>query len=525
MASSYAATAIIIGAGPSGIAMAYRLKHELGFSDFLVYEKMNGVGGTWRGCDLPSHLYSFSFNLNPAWSKELCEQPEILQYIEDTVDKFDIRQHVITSVECLGAAWDDNSKEWTARFHDLKTGLEFERRATILVSAVGAISFPRDVKFKGMESFKGNVFHTARWDHSVDYTGKRVAVIGNGCSAAQVVPAVSEKAALVQQYARSAQWYHARPNKNFSQLDKWMFRWLPLWQRWLRLRIFLQVEREAHTYFSSEAGVRARLAAEEESREYILSRTPQQYKKAIGAKDEFTEHGIIGSSGVEDEFDIIVLATGFQVSEFLTPMEIRGRRGISLRKQWKESRGAQAYYGTFVHNFPNFGIIFGPNSFPANNSALFACETQVCFAIKALIEPILDHRTRVVEVKQQVEERHTMSLQEKLKGTVFAGGCSNWYINEYGRNAASWPAKAGLFWLETCFPNWDAFIWRDGSAAWPLYRLLRWLKVGSWGSRLGIAAVIATVLAQSGFIHESGIADRFDNWPEFLLGLSTHIVG
>ncbi|OJZ79600.1 hypothetical protein ASPFODRAFT_66055 [Aspergillus luchuensis CBS 106.47] len=555
MASSYAPTAIIIGAGPSGIAMAYRLKHELGFNDFLIYEKLDGVGGTWRGCDLPSHLYSFSFNLNPNWSKELCEQPEILQYIEDTVDKFDIRQHVITSVECLGAAWDDNGNEWTVRFHDLRTGLEFERRATILVSAVGAISFPRDVQFKGMESFKGNVFHTARWDHSVDYTGKRVAVIGNGCSAAQVVPAVAEKAAFVQQYARSAQWYHARPNKEFSQLEKWSFKWLPLWQRWLRLRIFLQVEREAHTYFSSDAGVRARFAAEDESREYILSRTPQQYRKAIvpdfplGCKrrifdpgyldslhnpnvalrvegiQEFTEHGIIGSSGVEDEFDIIVLATGFQVSEFLTPMEIHGRRGHTLRRQWKESRGAQAYYGTFVHNFPNFGIIFGPNSFPANNSALFACETQVCFAMKALFEPILDRRTRVVEVKQSAEERHTASLQEKLKSTVFAGGCSNWYINQYGRNAASWPAKAALFWRETCFPNWDAFIWQDGSAAWPLYRFLRWLKVSSVGSKAGIAAVIAMVLAQSGVVRESGIAGRFENWRELLRGLSTAIVG
>ncbi|OQE22656.1 hypothetical protein PENFLA_c012G00465 [Penicillium flavigenum] len=506
MASSYAPTAIIIGAGPGGISMAYRLKHELGFDDFLIYEKLDGVGGTWRsntypgcGCDLPSHLYSFSFNLNPNWSKELCEQPEILQYIEDTVDKFDLRQHVITSVECLGGAWNEDEKEWTVKFRDAQTGLEFERHTTVFVSAVGAISFPRDVRFKGMENFKGDMFHTARWDHSVDYTGKRVAVIGNGCSAAQVVPAVSEKAAFVQQYARSAQWYHAR-------LEKWSFRWFPLWQRWLRLRIFLQTEREAYTYFSSEAGVKARLAAEDESREYILSRTPPQYKKAVvpdfplGCKrrifdpgyldslhqsnvqlrhegiQEFTENGIVGSSGIEDEFDIIVLATGFQ---------------------WSECRGAQAYYGTFVHNFPNLAIIFGPNSFPANNSALFACETQVCFAVKALFEPILDHRVRVVEVKQSAEERHTISLQEQLKGTVFAGNCSNWYINEFGRNVASWPAMAAFFWLETFWPNWNAFIWKDGSATWPLYRFARWWKKSSWCSKASIAAMVAVFLSQS----------------------------
>ncbi|KAJ6071135.1 hypothetical protein N7499_009149 [Penicillium canescens] len=535
MASSYSPTAIIIGAGPGGISMAYRLKHELGYDDFLIYEKLDGVGGTWRsntypgcGCDLPSHLYSFSFNLNPNWSKELCEQPEILQYIEDTVDKFDLRQHVITSVECLGASWVDDKSEWAVRFRDLQTGLEFERRATIFVSAVGAISFPRDVKFKGMEDFKGEMFHTARWDHSVDYTGKR-AVIGNGCSAAQVVPALAEKAAAVQQYARSAQWYHPRPNKSFSQIQKRAFQWLPFWQRWLRLRIFLQAELESYTYFSSPDGVKARLTAEEESKKYILSRTPQKYHEAIvpnfplGCKrrifdpgyldclhqtnvvlrsegiQQFTETGIIGSSGVEETFDIIVLATGFQVSQFLAPMEIYGRHGVSLNKQWDESKGAQAYYGTFVHNFPNLGIIFGPNSFPANNSALFACETQVCFAIKALFEPILDRRTRLVEVKQSAEERHTISIQRQLKGTVFAGDCSNWYINDHGRNSASWPAKAAFFWLETYIPNWNAFLWKNGTAVWPLYRFTRWLKMGSWLSKTSLVAAIVIIMSRSGY--------------------------
>ncbi|GIJ86518.1 hypothetical protein Asppvi_005407 [Aspergillus pseudoviridinutans] len=534
MASSYSPTAIIIGAGPGGISMAYRLKHELGFNDFLVYEKLDGVGGTWRsntypgcGCDLPSHLYSFSFNLNPNWSKELCEQPEILQYIEDTVEKFSLREHIITSVECLGAIWDDDQEEWTVRFRDGQTGVNFERRATVFISAVGAISLPRDVKFKGMEVFKGEIFHTAQWNHSVDYTGKRVAVIGNGCSAAQVVPAIAEKAAFVQQYARSAQWYHARPNKTFSPLEQWAFRWVPLWQRWLRLRIFLQAEQESYTYFSSADGIKARLAAEEESREYILSRTTQQYQKAVipdfplGCKrrifdpgyldslhrtnvklrsegiQEFTETGTIGSSGVEDRFDIIALATGFQVSQFLAPMEIYGRHGVSLNKQWNESKGAQAYYGTFVHNFPNMGIIFGPNSFPANNSALFACETQVCFAVKALFEPILDRRTKVVEVKHAAEERHTTSIQEQLKGTVFAGDCSNWYFNNYGRNTASWPAKAAFFWLETYFPNWNAFIWKNGSAAWPIHRIARWLKTGSWLTKACLVMAVTVVSHQS----------------------------
>ncbi|KAE8420972.1 monooxygenase [Aspergillus pseudocaelatus] len=514
MATAYSPSAIIIGAGPSGISLAYRLRHELGFDDFLIYEKLDGVGGTWRtntypgcGCDLPSHLYSFSFNLNPNWSKELCEQPEILQYIEDTVDKFDLRKHVITSVECSGAVWDECREEWTVSLRDHKTGLNFVRYATIFVSAVGAISFPRDVRFKNMNEFQGPIFHTARWDHSVDYTGKRVAVIGNGCSAAQVVPAMAEKASFVQQYARSAQWYHPRPNHHFSAVEKCAFRWIPLLQRWLRLRIFLKAETESNTYFPSPEGVNARIEAEKESKEYILSKTPEKYWDFImpnfplGCKrrifdpgyldslhrsnvslrnegiKEFTESGIIGSSGDEYHADIIVLATGFQVSQFLTPMEIVGRRGVSLNKQWEESRGAQAYYGTHVHNFPNMGIIFGPNVFPANNSALFACETQVSYAVKSLFIPILDRRARVLEVKQSAEEKHTNLMQLRLKDTVFSGDCSNWYIGKYGRNAASWPAKAGRLWYETYFPDWDSFTWRGGVSLWPLYRLQRWLKV------------------------------------------------
>lgn len=168
---------------------------------------------------------------------------------------------------------------------------------------------------------------------------------------------------------------------------------------------------------------------------------------------------------------------------------------------------------------------FGPNSFPANNSALFACETQVCFAVKALFKPILDHRTRVVEVKHSAEERHTISLQEKLKGTVFAGDCSNWYINQYGRNPASWPAKAALFWLETYFPNWNAFIWTGGSSSWPLYQFTRWLKMGSWYSKVSMVAIIAMVLSYGGAggaLENTGV---FENSRAIMRSLISYVVG
>ncbi|OQU97223.1 hypothetical protein CLAIMM_03188 isoform 1 [Cladophialophora immunda] len=426
--------------------------------------------------------------------------------MEDTVDKFELRPHIHTQVECLGARWNTQSEKWDVQLKDLKTGIQYERSASVFVSAVGAISYPRDVKFPGMEKFRGPMFHTARWDHTVEYTGKRVAVIGNGCSAAQVVPAIAPKAGFIKQYARSGQWYHPRPNHQFTGFEKFLFRWLPLWQRLLRLRIFLDADEQTTTYFPTPKGTKARIAAEEESKKYIYARAPQKYwdfivpdfplgcKRRIFDPDyldalnlpnvqllnhgiqEITETGIVSSGGVQDDFDIIVLATGFQVAQFLTPMEIVGAHGQTLSRQWNESRGAQAYLGTYVHNFPNLAILFGPNTFPANNSALFALETQVNYAIKSLFTPLLDGRARVIEVKPAAEERETQAVHQGLQKTVFAGDCSNWYIGAHGRNAASWPGRAISFWWRTLVPEWKAFNMEGGSRLWRLRALKRSLS-------------------------------------------------
>ena len=442
--------------------------------------------------------------------------------MDDTVDKFDLRRHVLTSVECTGAKWDTDLSKWEVHLKDIQTGFEFVRFSSVFVSAVGAISFPRDVRFPGMEKFRGPMFHTARWDHSVDYKGKRVAVIGNGCSAAQVVPAVAKDAGFVKQYARSGQWFHARPNHVYTELEKFLFKWMPLRQRLLRLRIFINADEETTTYFPTPKGQKARLAVEEESKRYIESIAPKKYWKHIiptfplGCKrrifdpdyleslnrpnvellpegiQEMTETGITSSSGISDDFDIIVLATGFQVSQFLTPMQIVGSNGQSLQKQWDECRGAQAYLGTYVHNFPNLAIIFGPNTFPANNSALFACETQVSYAVESLFKPLVDRRATVIEVKQAAEDRETNAIHEQLTSTVFAGDCSNWYIGKYGRNAASWPGLARSYWFRTIFPDWSAFNMINGSFFWPIYRLHRLIKTRSLLTKV---AIVTAVLA------------------------------
>lgn len=287
--------------------------------------------------------------------------------------------------ECLGAKW--NGSMWEVTLLDLSTNKTITRRCKILLTAVGGFSRPRRVNFPGMDQFQGKIFHTAEWDATFEWKDKKVAVIGNGCSAAQVVPAIAPDVRKLTQYARSSQWYHERPNKAFTAFEKFCFRYVPLWQRYNRLRLFLQTDELASVYGPTKEQVRQREALEDAAKAYIFKETPKKYHSFIapdfplGCKrriydpgyleslhndnvdllpegiQSFTETGIISETGKEEKFDAIILATGFQVSSFLTPMEIIGKNGRSLHDQWSADQGAQAYMGTFVHNHPNFAML------------------------------------------------------------------------------------------------------------------------------------------------------------------------
>ncbi|KAL5600653.1 hypothetical protein FOVSG1_008465 [Fusarium oxysporum f. sp. vasinfectum] len=522
---------IIIGGGAAAIAMAHTLKHKLGFNNFEIYEKREGLGGTWRvntypgcGSDVPIHLYSFSFNLNPDWTQALADQEEILRYIENTVDKFNLRSHFRFKVECTGAEWVDGS--WHVHFLDTYTGEKFTKQCTILLSAVGGFSIPRQSKFPGMDKYKGRTFHTAEWDHTFDWRNKKVAVIGNGCSAAQVVPSIAPGVKKLVQYARSPQWYHPRPNRVFSSFEKFCFRYVPLYQRYHRLDLFLQTDDLASVYGPEEKQIKKRLAIEADARSYILSEAPKTYHHFIvpdfplGCKrriydpgylaalrrdnvellpegiKEFTETGLVSEKGKPEDFDAVILATGFDVSSFLAPMKIIGKTGEKLQDQWSNRRGAQAYMGTFVHNNPNFAILFGPNTFPAFNSVIYAIEVQVDYITSVLVKPIIDGYTHIVEVKQDAEEGFIENLDRVLGETVFSAGCSNWYINKAGRNSAAWPGEAATFWKATYFPTWSHFIWTGGSSFWMLRKAWRNMKTTSPLSWLALIAGTGFAMSQ-----------------------------
>ncbi|KAB5531368.1 hypothetical protein GE09DRAFT_1040978 [Coniochaeta sp. 2T2.1] len=506
---------IIIGGGVAGIAMAHTLKCRLGQDNFEIFDKREGLGGTWRantypgcGSDVPIHLYSFSFNLNPDWTQALADQAEILNYIEDTVDKFDLRAHFRFNFECLAAEWVD--EQWRVLLVNTRTGQRLVRGCDILLSAVGGFSHPRRIDFPGMDRYKGKIFHTAEWDHSFDWTGKRIAVIGNGCSAAQVIPSIAPDVKKLTQYARSPQWYHPRPNKPFTSFDKFCFRYIPLWQRFHRLDTFLKTDQLASIYGSDADQVEKRLATEDEARRYIYNQSPKKYHDFIvpdfplGCKRRIydpgylaclhrdnvellpegirtlTEAGLISDTGKEENFDAVILATGFKVQSFLDSIKVTGKAGQSLHGQWDKHRGAQAYMGTYVHNFPNFAILFGPNTFPAFNSVIYTIEVQVDYISKTLIEPLLDGYAKTVEVKEQAEEKCIDDLDVVLEQTVFAAGCSNWYINSAGRNSAAWPGLAATYWRATFFPKWNDFSKTGGSSMWLVRKA--WRKVSNASS-------------------------------------------
>ncbi|KIW32891.1 uncharacterized protein PV07_04404 [Cladophialophora immunda] len=517
--------AIIIGAGASGIAMAYKLT-RMGFRDFVIYDKMSGIGGTWFantypgcGCDVPSHLYSFSFALNPDWSKALCEQPEILAYLNDVVDRFELRGFFELQIECLGAVWNEEEQLWEVSLKNVVTGIEFRRKANIFVSAVGGISAPKEIDLPGKETFTGRSWHSARWDHSYDYTGKRLAVIGNGCSASQIVPKLVQKASFVKQYSRSAQWYHERPNHLTSPLSKALCRYVPLYQRYLRLRLFASFEFMTLAYGAGEKAARERRKLEGASKRYTLGKTPQKYHGFIipdfplGCKRRVFDPDYLDSlsspnldvtaskikqidgsvieteDGDRTEFDAICYATGFRVTEFLTPMRVIGRDGVQLNEKWKETGGAVAYKGMTVAGFPNFSILFGPNTFLAHNSAIFILELAADYTVRHIFRPILDGQATSVEVKAEAEGYWATKTQYKLQQMVWSGGCSNWNLNSVGRNTASYPGTGmDLLW-EFWQRDFADYVFRGGSRYWILKRLGRWARTAV--KSLGLAVLVS----------------------------------
>ncbi len=454
----------IIGAGFGGIGLAITLK-KAGVDSVTIFEKAEGIGGVWRdntypgaACDVPSHLYSFSFEPNPDWTRRYSPQPEILEYLEGCVERYGLRSNLRFGTEVTRAEFDEGSGRWRI---ETKNGETVE--ADVLVSACGQLSRPAMMRIEGAERFDGPIFHTARWDHRVDLQGKRVAVIGTGASTIQVVPAIAGRVGQVDVYQRSAPYVIPKKDRPYRPWERRLFRWFPparlmaRFTQWLFFEIFIagfnqfkavgrvgvrMFERNLDDQVSDPELKRALTPADVLGCKRVLI-SPDYYSTlerpdvelvSQGVR-ELTKSGVVAEDGTERPADVIVLSTGFESTRFLAPMEIRGRDGGDLNEVWRE--GANAYLGMTVAGFPNLFVMYGPNTNLGSGSIIFQLESQMAYIADAVER--LRRTGGWLSVRAEVQRAFDSEMQSRLSTSVWQTGCNNWYVDEHGRNTNNWP--------------------------------------------------------------------------------------
>jgi cation diffusion facilitator CzcD-associated flavoprotein CzcO len=461
----------ILGAGFAGLGTAIRLEQE-GVEDFAVFEKDAGVGGTWWAntypgcqCDIPSHLYSFSFAPNPDWTRTYPLQPELRDYLRRCAERFGVMDRIHFETEITGAAWDDEASVWR-----LETS-QGSWTADVVIAAPGPLSEPSIPDVPGLDGFEGTAFHTARWDQSHDVTGKRVAVVGTGASAIQVVPEIAEQVEHLTVFQRTPPWVVPHRDRAITGVEKKLYRAVPPAQRiarsfvyWSRELLVPGLAYRPNLMKPVEAVARRHIASQVPDRELREKVTPDY---AIGCKRilpsnkwypalmrdnvELVTHGIeevrpngLVAGGEEHEVDTIVWATGFYVTDIPLAKLVTGRSGEKLSEVWGKS--PQAYRGTAIAGFPNLFLLVGPNTGLGHNSIVFMIEAQIGYVLDAL-RAMRERGAERIEVRRDALEAYNEDIQGRMDRTVWNnGGCSSWYIDAEGRNTTIWPDFTWRFW-------------------------------------------------------------------------------
>ena len=456
---------LIIGTGFAGLGMAIRLKQE-GDDDFLVLERAQGVGGTWRdntypgcACDVQSHLYSFSFEQNPDWTRMFAPQPEIRAYLERCAEKYGIGPHLRFGAEVVQSRYDEAAQRWDVHTRD---GRRFSAR--VLVAGVGGLSTPAYPQLKGIAKFKGKVFHSAEWDHGYELAGKRIAVIGTGASAIQFVPRLQKTAARVNLYQRTPPWIMPKPDRRISAAEQKLFRRFPKAQQAIREAIYWSLEGRVLGFVLNPKVMKLpELIARRHIRKQIADPalrakvTPDfafgckrvlisdDYYPALAQPNvevitdgirEVRAHSVVTADGVERPVDCIVYGTGFKAQDPLPRGAIFGRGGVDILDSWKD--GPEAYLGTSIAGFPNLFMLVGPNTGLGHSSMVYMIESQIAYVMDAL-RTMRARGLAEVEVKADVQARFNAGLQKQLGGSIWASGCKSWYVNEQGKNTTLWP--------------------------------------------------------------------------------------
>lgn len=462
----------IIGGGFGGVGAAISLLKE-GITNLTIFERNDGIGGVWQAntypgaaCDVPSHLYSFSFAPGTEWSKRYAPQADIENYLNSLIDDYGVRDYVQCNTAVESAKFDAKTGLWSVKSSNGKTQ-DFD----ILISACGQLSNPSIPKLDGIEQFKGKSFHSANWDHDYDLTGKRVAVVGTGASAIQFVPEIAKQAAHVDIYQRSAPWILHKFDRTYANWEKRLFNLLPL-RVSLSRRFFFSVfeiltygfttrhwllkpmQKLSNAYRRKELGHDPELLAKATpdyqigckralfSNDWYPTLKRENVDLIHGASPKVTKNALVDADGVSREVDAIIWGTGFEPLDFVAPMKVHGLDGRELSEVWNGR--PEAYLGTTMAGFPNMFIMYGPNTNHGAGSVPYSNECQYTYIIDA-IKKLKDGDYRYLDLKSEVLEDWRDEMETRSANSVWMqGGCASWYVTKQGVNTNNWPGP----WLE-----------------------------------------------------------------------------
>ncbi|KAG2208916.1 hypothetical protein INT47_011056 [Mucor saturninus] len=473
-------TVAVIGSGFSGLNSAIQLKKKLGIAA-EIFEATKDIGGTWNyntypGCasDIESHLYSFSFELNPNWSHKYSPQKEIYAYLHKVAKKYDVHKQVQFNTNVIRATWVQAIKKWELELSQPSVDEKNQiRHFDFIFSGIGTLRVPNIPE--QFTSFEGKIIHSASWDHNYDLTNKRVAVIGSGTSAIQIVPSILDRVTHLSSFQRTPAWVAPRQQFAYSPFTQWCFTYIPLLMFFYRAYIFFSSDFSFSRWgnASSKKAIESR-AAIQRYMEYIMTAygredlIPKMIPdfpvgcKRIGISDNYlaalcspktsvlrspikTVQGrtITTEDGVETEVDALILATGFNITGFLGELKVYGKDGVSLNQLWEE--GVPKTYRTVsVHQFPNLFILLGPGSVLGHNSVVTISESQVDYGIR-MIKYMMKNKIASLDPTEKAQETFSADIQSKFKGTVWKGGCQSWYMNKDGEIQSLWPESVLKF--------------------------------------------------------------------------------
>ncbi len=457
----------VIGAGPGGIAMGIQLA-AAGHA-FTIFDRADGFGGTWRNntypgaaCDVPSHFYSFSFALNPRWSKTFAEQPEILAYLERVASHYELDRHLVAGTRVAELRWADDAQRWSVVTAD-GAAQEFDA----VVSAVGMLDVPNIPAIPGAERFRGRTFHSSNWDHSKPIAGERVASIGTGASAIQYVPEIAPAVRHLTVFQRTPIWVSPRYDEPFTPEQQELFERDPLQARKVRDAAF-QAYESANFGADSEMtkGLTdmareylARKVADPELRAKLTPSYPVGCKRPLQSRAwfptfsrpnvaletspivEFTERGLRTADGAQHEVDTVIYGTGFHAADYLRSIDVYGSGGRRLHDDWRE--GAEAYLGTVVPGYPNLFTLYGPNT-NGVTSIIYILEAQAEF-VRRILDEMVAAGLGAIDIRRDIHDRYNAEIQEAMEGTVWLADCSSYYRHPNGKVVTQFPYSGTTF--------------------------------------------------------------------------------